>query len=410
LKILGKKIFPGWYIVAGHMVVHFYMSIAFIYGMSAFMGPITSSMGWTRAQFSVAAGLQRIEGSIATPFIGFIVDRFGPRLIIIFGGIVACVGILFLSGVQQLYQFYVAYLVIALGMSCLVGVPFTAAVANWFNRLRGRAMGVMFSGPIVAGPFMPILIFAIEVWGWRQTLVFLAFGAAIVGIIAGLFARHSPEPYGYLPDGDESPQNGQSLPGNVTRSGLSVREAFRTKTFWILTIVLGLHSMGPSAMFLHQIPYFESIGFTSAQAASTFASFSLLSGIGRLGAGWLLDFIDRRIVVLVLIVSGVLGLLMLAYASSYWHSVVYAFLFGISFGMGIPARPLLCSVYFGTRSFGAIAGLMQSLSVVAGVAAPVIMGWQYDTSGSYKSAVLLLTVLMGIGLPLVFLLPKSRRE
>ena len=168
--------------------------------------------------------------------------------------------------------------------------------------------------------------------------------------------------------------------------------------------------MGPSAMFLHQIPYFESIGFTSAQAATTFASFSLLSGIGRLGAGWLLDFIDRRIVVLVLIVSGVLGLLMLAYASSYWHSVVYAFLFGISFGMGIPARPLLCSVYFGTRSFGAIAGLMESLSVVAGVAAPFIMGWQYDTSGSYKSAVLLLTVLMGIGLPLVFLLPKSRRE
>jgi MFS family permease len=426
LKIFGKKIFPGWYIVVGHMAVHFYMSIAFIYGMGAFMKPITLSMGWTRTQFSIAAGLQRIEGSIATPFIGFIVDRYGPRLIIIFGSIVACIGILLLSRIQLLSQFYAAYIVIALGMSCMIGVPFTAAVANWFNRLRGRAMGVLFSGPIIAGPFMPILILIIELFGWRQTLVILAFGAAIVGIIAGLFARHTPEPYGYLPDGDELDINDanivlsadpaslsaseKSVTNNIIRTGLSVREALRTKTFWILTIALGLHSMGPSAMFLHQIPYFESIGFTSSQAASTFASFTLLSGIGRLSAGWLLDFIDRRIVLIVLIISGVLGLLILAYVTEYWHSVLYAFFFGISFGMGIPSRPLLCSVYFGTRSFGAIAGLMQSLSVVAGVAAPVIMGWQYDSSGSYKSAVLLLAVLTSLGLPLVFLLPKSRRQ
>ncbi|MEE2881272.1 MAG: MFS transporter, partial [Chloroflexota bacterium] len=140
------RIFYGWYIVTAHMLFHFYMSVVFVYGMSVFLNPITMQMGWTRAQFSMAAGLQRIEGSIASPVIGFVVDRFGPRKVILTGVLLILVGVILLSQIQSLPLFYGSYLLIALGMSATIGIPFSTPVAKWFRRKRGTAMGLMFVG------------------------------------------------------------------------------------------------------------------------------------------------------------------------------------------------------------------------------------------------------------------------
>jgi fucose permease len=189
---------------------------------------------------------------------------------------------------------------------------------------------------------------------------------------------------------------------------LRVGESLSTRSFWILTLIFGLTAMGPGAMFLHQIPYFESIGFSKAAAATTFATFSVLSGLGRLGAGWLMDYVDRRAVVAGLVLLNVLGFLVLAGTTAYWHTVVYALLFGTAFGGMIPARPILTSALYGTRAFGAITGLMQSLAVVGGVAAPVMMGMVFDSTGSYKPAILVITALVALAIPLTALLPRSK--
>ena len=408
-----SPVFYGWFIVAGHMAVHFYLGAVFIYGMSAFLGPMTSSMGWTRAQFSVAAGLQRLEGSVASPVVGFIVDRFGPRRVILAGGVLATAGLLLMSQVHTLWAFYGAYVVVALGMSSTIGIPFTAAAVNWFSRRRGRAMGIMFSGPIVSGPVVPLLVVAIQAWGWRTAMAVVALGTLLVVLPAGAAVRHRPEPYGYRPDNDDPPADEPDRPGSgapppTAVASLRVGEALSTRSFWVLTLIFGLTAMGPGAMFLHQIPYFESIGFSKATAATTFATFSVLSGLGRLGAGWLMDYVDRRAVVAGLVLLNVLGFLVLAGTTAYWHTVVYALLFGTAFGGMIPARPILTSALYGTRAFGAITGLMQSLAVVGGVAAPVVMGMVFDSTGSYKPAILAITALVALAIPLTALLPISK--
>ena len=146
-------------------------------------------------------------------------------------------------------------------------------------------------------------------------------------------------------------------------------------------------------MFLHQVPYFQSIGFSAGAAATTVATFTLLSGIGRLGAGWLMDYLDRRLVLAGLAALTVAGFLILIFTTQYWHTLIYALVFGIAFGGSIPARPILTGEYFGTRAFGTITGLMQSLAVVGGVVAPVLMGWVFDTTGSYKPAILTITAI-----------------
>ena len=406
------RIFYGWYIVAAHMALHFYFSVIFVYGMGAFLKPITAHFGWTRAQYSLAAGLQRIEGSVASPIIGVLVDRIGSRRIVFVGIILATAGMGLLSTTQTLWMFYAFYLLVALGMSGTMGIPFTTAAARWFNRLRGRAMGMMFAGATFSGLLIPALVFGIESLGWRAMMQIAAAGILVVGVPGFLIVRDRPEPYGYLPDGavpDASeghpPVRGAPMPA---LPGLSVGEALRTRSFWLLTLIFGITSMGPGAMFLHQIPYFESIGFSAAAAGSTIATFTLLSGFGRIGAGWLMDYVERRMVVMGLIVLNVVGFVVLLNVTEYWHTVVYALSFGVAFGGMIPARPILTSAYYGTRAFGTLTGLMQSLAVVGGVAAPVLMGWVYDNTGSYKSAILAMTGIVTIAIPLTFLLPRSR--
>lgn len=408
------RIFYGWYIVMAHMLLHFYMSVIFVYGMGVFLGPITSQMGWTRAQFSIATGLQRIEGSVASPIIGFVVDRFGSKKVVLAGTFLIATGVLLLSSVNSLWMFYTSYMFIALGMSSTIGIPFSTPVAKWFRRNRGKAMGWMFVGATFSGIFLPLLALSIESIGWRTTLLFCSTGIIIIGIPATIVVRSNPEPYGFLPDGDqpESANIGTDQPNNQVKVssiyGATVMEAISTPAFWILATIFGLLAMSTSAMFLHQVPYFESIGFSRASATTTIATFTLLSGIGRLGFGWLMDYVDPKLALAGLGVLTVIGLLSLLFITEYWHTLIYALLLGIAFGGSIPARPILTSEYFGTKAFGSITGLMQSLGVVGAFIAPVLMGYLFDTSGSYRLAILILSGLIATAVPLALILPKSK--
>lgn len=406
------RIFYGWYIVMAHMSLHFYLSTVWVYGIGAFFNPIVTELGWTRTQFSLAASLNRLEGSVATPIEGYLVDRFGSRKLVFVGVPLTAIALILLSQVHSLLMFYAGYMLVALGTSACLGIPFTVAVAHWFRRKRGWAMGWLFAGATLSGLFLPLVVFGIEELGWRTTMILCGVGFLVAGLPAFLVLRNRPEPYGYLPDGDNpaAETREESTPRETPApplSGSTVKEALRTRSFWLLTLIFGLISMGPAAMFLHQIAYFRSIGFTAAAAASTVATFTLLSGIGRLGAGWFMDRVDRRLVLAGLVGLNVAGFIVLLNVTQYWHTVLYALLFGVSFGGGIPARPVMTSALFGTRAFGTISGLMQSLTVVGGVVAPVLMAWVYDTTGSYKTAIVLLTIIIGAALPLTFLLPKA---
>jgi MFS family permease len=392
------------------MAIHTYMSIVLVYGMQVFMTPMLKELQWTRAQFSYGAGMQRIEGSIASPLVGFIVDRFSSKKVVLIGTLLASLGMLTMSRASSLPFFYGAYVLVGLGMSCTVGIPYTTAVAHWFRKRRGFAMGLMFSGATFSGLFVPglAILTSNSDFGWRYTMSLCALGIIIVGLPGAAILRPKPGPYGYTVDGvseDDLP-TGENTANNSTTMGYTVKEALRSRSFWLLTLAFGLLSMGPSAMFIHQIPYFESIGFSTQGASWTVATLTLLSGVGRMGTGWVMDHTDPRLVLIGLVLCSVLGLLSLFFTYEWWHSLAYALLFGVSFGGSIPARPILTGAYFGTRAFGSLTGLMQTFAVVGGVIAPVLMGWVYDESSSYNMAIIVLMIMMALAIPIIMLLPK----
>ena len=402
------------------MVIHFWVSVAFVYGFQAFFNPITQHFGWPRTVTAGAFAFQRLEGGIVSPIAGFLVDRLGARKMGMGGALFIGLGLVALSQIQEVWHYYAGFLVISLGMSATFA-GFPAAVVNWFRRLRGRALGVMSSGPIPSGLFVPLVVVLIEQAGWRNALLFLGLAFLAICVPAATFIRHAPEPYGYRPDGDP-PEEGLSAGAAVvgadgagspvaaasTATGLTIRQALTSPAFWLLALIFGVHQMGPGALFVVQIPYFESIGFSSASAASTVGVFTVLSGIGRLGAGYLMDVTDRKRIVVGLLAANALGILILVNITDYWMVFPFAFFFGIAFGGMIPGRSILISEYFGTRNFASIQGLINSVDVLFGIATPFLVGLSFDFTQSYKPAFVGIAALIALAAPLPLLLRKPR--
>ena len=161
-------IFFGWYIVAAGMVIQLWFALAWFYGMQIFFTPIIQTFGWSRALVSGAFSLQRLEGSVISPIMGFLVDRVGPRKLMLPGIVVAGLGMIGMSYLRNVWMFYVLVLVISLGFGTAMGIPRTWTVVQWFRRKRGRALGIMSSGAAAAGPMIFLVVWLLDTVGWQR--------------------------------------------------------------------------------------------------------------------------------------------------------------------------------------------------------------------------------------------------
>lgn len=410
------RVFYGWYMLGAMMGIHWYVSVAFVYGFGVLFVPILETFGWSRAVGSLTALFFQPVGGAVGPFAGMAVDRYGARRVAIVGMTLAGLGIMSLSWMQSLWMLFASFTLISIGMSSTLGVGFNTAIVNWFHRQRGRALGIGFSGAVLSGPFVGVVVWMESSYGWRDTALFLGIGALVLGVPLASMIRSRPSDMGLLPDGDD-PRDAQavSAAAEASAAGMPARRALGNRNFWLVAISFGLLQMGISAFMLHQIPYFESLGFSRAQAASTLAPFTLLSVFGRIVTGWVMDWMTRRNLDLKYVPAGLLALqctamLLVAHIDAYWQVFIFAMLFGTSFGGMIPSRPAILSHTFGLASFGKIQGLMNFAVVPFAVLAPLSLGVVFDSTGSYYSGVLLLAVLSAAGIPVALMLKLPRRD
>ena len=412
-----RKVFYGWYIVAASVALNFYLSIVFFQGFQVFFLPILNEFGWSRALTSGAFSLRQLESGLLAPGIGFLVDRWGPRAVILAGVVIGGLGMIMMGFINSLWTFYAAFLLASLGTSgSSHGVSWSVAVANWFDRLRGRALGIAMMGPVVGGPFVVVVAILNGYMGWRPAIILLGIGLLIVGIPLAMVARPRPEPYGLLPDGDTQRRTDDAQAASWPSSyqgasdGMTVAQAVGTREFWLLMVLFASMFMGISGLMVHLIPMMEDMGYTSEQAAAILGVMFLLSGIGRAGAGFLADVLDFVTVMGGLIAFQVVGLLLLGFMGpgQLWLVGLFLLLFGIGFGGTIPLRPFLMMRIFGPHSFGALQGLVQGGAIGAGMVGPVFYGWVFDTRGSYDLAIYASIVTILITLPLLAFLRRPR--
>ncbi len=397
-----KKIFYGWWIVLACAVLNFLAGGAFIYGFTVFFNPIRDTFGWSAAITSVAFVFQRLEMGVLGPIAGFLVDRVGPRKLMFVGWSIIGIGFFLMSQINSLGTFYGAFMFMAMGFSFGSFIVMNTAVAHWFDRKRSRALTVIYLGFGASGTLVPLIAMSINTFGWRESLVCMAVVLGAAGLLLSSVMRHKPEPYGYLPDGrtapeaqdtadvpDERPANEvEAAPSGATSAEFTTRGALRTRAFWLLSGAFLFQHIGTSAVMVHIVPYLESVNVSTTIAATAVTGMTLCSVIGRLGFGFLGDFANKRYLVAIALTLQTIGLFVFSLISvdSAWLIVVFLLTYAPGYGGPIPLRPAMQADYFGTRAFGAIMGLMASVSMAGGLFSPVLAGWMFDVTGSYRLA------------------------
>ncbi|MGZ8483914.1 MAG: MFS transporter [Candidatus Binatia bacterium] len=406
----GKKrrIFFGWYMVAASIVTNTIFSAAYFQGFGVLMIPIERTFGWDRWVISAAMSLRQLESGIVSPAVGFLLDRYSARKLIFWSAVIAGVGFIGLGFTTGIVTFFVFFVVISLGASGVShAVTWPVIISRWFRRNRGLATGLAVTGPIFGSPLVILNTQIEDAYGWR--VVLFGYGLVIlVGItLLSMVVRDGPEPYGLRPDGDP-PEEGASAERPTgpsprpTNAGLTLHAVFRTKEFWLFTSYLSGTFAVNSAVQVHMIPYFQQdLGFTATWAAVVMSIVFVISGIGRIGGGYLLDRMDYRVVLAV--VAAMMGLALLYLQIVPVHTVAatlpFALLFGVSFGCLVPMRGAVGSIMFGTRTIGGVLGLLQGGPIAAGVIGPFVMGIIFDLDGNYSAAIWGLVVISALMMP-----------
>jgi nitrate/nitrite transporter NarK len=408
----GKKrqpIFFGWYMVAVSIAANTIFSAAYFQGFGVLIIPMERTFGWDRWVISAAMSLRQLESGIVSPAIGFLLDRVSARKLIFWSAVISGAGFIGLGFTTGIVTFFLFFVVISLGASGVShAVTWPVIISRWFRRNRGLATGLAVTGPIFGSPIVILNAQIEEAYGWRVVLI--GYGILIlVGVtLLSMLVRDRPEPYGLRPDGDP-PEEGASTErptGALARrpdTGLTLHAVLRTREFWLFTIYLSGTFTVNSGFQVHMIPYFQQdIGLSAAWAAVVMSMVFVVSGIGRVGGGYLLDKMDYRLVLAV--VAAMMGF-SLAYLQVVDVDTVSATLpfvltFGVSFGCLVPMRGAVGSIMFGTRAIGGVLGLLQGAPVAAGVIGPLVMGIIFDMNGNYSLAIWGLIAISALMVPL----------
>ena len=405
-----RGIFYGWWIViAGGLGMSITAGINF-HGFSNFIIPLTSEFGWNRTTISGVFSLARMESGLLGPLEGWLVDRVGPRRLMLVGVPLMGIGYMLMSRVDSLAAFFFVYIfAITLGNSLGMSTPMAASVANWFNRKRGLAFGIMWSGVGLGGFFVPAVGWLIAVYDWRIASIIIGVFIIVMGVPIAALMRHRPEPYGYMPDGVEPEgSDGRSAASRRRQPDLSqdftAREALMTSSFWYLTLSIAARSLVSGGVGLHLVPYFVDLGASDVLAATLAGAVGVLSIPGRFGLSAVSDYINRRYVMAVSLFLMTIAIIFMARATSVTQVIPFLVLYAAAQG-GISVIPQsLIAEYFGRRAYATIQGFRSTIQMVGIIIGPLVSGYVFDTTGSYEWAFLGFGVATLVSLGLVLMM------
>lgn len=381
------KLFYGWYIVAGGLLLNFFNATVFAYGWSAFVNPIIATFGWTMVQLSLASSLRGIEHGIFNPLFGWVVDHFSAKKLMIAGIIFDAGGIFLISQTKNLLMYYSGFLLMGLGGSLAIGIIPTTLIARWFKKDLGKAIGIFAMGNGFGGLAAPLMVRIIDSIGWQTTLQWGSLILLLIGISVAMLYRDRPQDYNLLPDGASVVDNGTNKTAPKAEFGTSVKEALKSRAFWHLIVTVFFQNSFLGVMSLFLIPYLTSVGMSRTTAATVTSMFTLVSLFIRVPFGMLSDRIKKSYCVALSVAFQTVGIFifwLLSGSSPFWMIIIFAIAYGIGLSGIVVLRPPILAEYFGTKNFGTIFALEGVFITSAGVIAQPLAGWVFDTYQTYK--------------------------
>ena len=418
-----RGLFYGWTLVGVAAFIMVIGTVPLFQGMTAWFVVLESHFNWSRTQLSIAFSLSRVEGSIMGPVSGYLIDRLGSRRMVLIGLVVAGGGFVIMSQMQNIWHFYVAFVVMSMGVGLGTWMPMMTVLNNWFVRNRSTAMALAMEGFLVGGmALVPLLAFVIDPDvsgrpGWRLTALAIGIFLVAVAIPLSRLVRNAPEPYGLFPDGEPAPRARQTAASSgaadaAEEPDFTWQEAIRTGTFWLITMGHACSSIVIVTLTVHLGPMLDDRGFSLQTIGWVVGAYTGVAAVFTLIGGYVGDRLPIRMALFGFSVIQSASVVVLMLADTLWMAYLFAVLMGIGFGGRNPLTTAIRGVYFGRKAFASITGISMIPMNVMLLASPLFAGIMFDATQSYfiPMAVVAIVSLAGSSLFLFLGSPEAARE
>lgn len=365
-----------------------------LYGLPYFYDFIANETGWERKIVTSGNALGKI---VVAPLFGFIagwfIDKYGPRKLLMAGAVMTGIAMIGLSRMNSLSQFYMFYILVALGYVFGGPLPCQVLISRWFTKNRGKAMGIAYLGIGTGGFLVPIIAATLEShFGWHDALLTLGILVVVIAVPLAFFIKDAPSEDTLEKKKDEY---------------IPMKDILRNKNFYLLAFG-SMCSIGAVGGVVQTLKfYLTDINSDQWHAARIISLVLLMSLAGRVLMGWLADVMKRKYVMILIytIVGSAIPLLLLPDFPGRLY--VFAVIFGIGLGGDYMIIPLMASDLFGVRTLGRVMGIVLVADGLAEATAPMMVNTLFGTTGSYNAGFLILIAIALAGAVIVSFLPKS---
>src|SRR5712664_3665970 len=369
------------------------VALGAVYAWSVFRVPLAKQFGWSISEITLTFTISIFVLGFAAFFGGLWLNRKGPRIVALTGGVLYGLGVFLASFSHKLSWLYLTYGVIGgigLGLGYIVPV---AVLVKWFPDRRGLITGIAVggfgAGALITAPVATALIQSV---GVLTTFAYLGIAYLIVTVVAGLFMQNPPDgwrPDGWMPTASQTSQR--------SRSDYTLGEALKTWQWYALWLLLFLNTFAGISIISQEAPIFqELIGASAIVAAGMVGLASIGNAFGRVFWAWVSDLLTRRATFFVMFVIQVLLFCFLPSATAVSLMTIITFVVLMCYGGGFGTMPAFAADYFGSKNVGPIYGLMLTAWGCASVVGPLLIAYMRQTTGSYSGALHVIAGVMAV--------------
>ena len=387
------------YIVATAFLSLFAIVGIALYGLPFFYDFWESAYGWSRTTITSGNALGKLLVAPAFGFIaGWLIDRYGPRKLMISGVLMAGMALMGLSLTGgSMTLFYTFYVLNALGYVFAGPLPCQVLISRWFEKNRGKAMGIAYLGIGTGGALVPLLANGFESrFGWQTALVALGVIMIVIALPMALFIK------------DPADSARKEVKKESANPPVSIGSILRNRYFYLLCIgsMCAIGVVG--GVNQHLKLYLRDLHFAQNQAAQIISLVLLSSLIGRVLMGWLADLISRKYVMILINLMVVSAIPLLMFPDFPGRLVIFAVVFGIGLGGDYMIIPLMAGDLFGVRVLGRTMGIILVADGIAESLFPMMVGAIYDNAGNSYTLAFALLICIGLtGAFTISFLPKK---
>jgi MFS family permease len=388
------RLYYGYVVVAAAVAIQI-IAWGMYNSYGVFFNQLLAEYNWPRETISGAFSLAQAIVGVGAIFLGTLNDRFGPRLLMTFGALLAGLGYVMFSQVHSVWQLYLFMgVIVGFGLSG-TDVVLLSTTARWFVKRRGAMSGVVKVGTGIGIVVMPLVATSlISLYGWRITLIIMGSGIFVLCALAAQLLRRDPARMNLLPDGEKASPVVSAPRSEV---GLTLKQACLTRQFWMLCFAYFVVVFCTNTMVVHLAPFSVDMTHSAGFAAAMVSLMGGASIFGRLSMGLISDKIGCRRSMLICFVIFIVSFAWVQMVKSTWSLSLFVAVYGFAHGGFYAVMSPVVAELFGTRSHGVIFGIVIFIASLGGALGPIVSGRIFDVTASYHLAFLIVLGMSVLG-------------